>query len=93
MLTVGITHLLCNIRLHGTLVGAHLEDLHLDAQFLHQSGEEHGIAAQTAPVQHAYGVQIYLVGHGAKVVGRARVGVGIGNDPFAALLEFEQSLT
>ena len=67
--------------------------MHLHAYLLHQSGVEDGATGKAAPVNHAVGVEDYFIGYGAEVVRAARIAIAVGNDPFAALLELQHSLT
>ena len=40
------------------------------------------------PVQHAFGVDIHLVGHRCQIIGGLGITVAIGDNPLAAFLEF-----
>ena len=92
LLAIGRRHLGADEGLHGALVCAHLEHLHLHANLLHHVLEEHDLRCHTAEVHIALGVEQNRVGHGRQVVCRLAIRVAIGNHPLAALLELHQSL-
>ena len=93
LLTVGLAHLRVDEGFHGTLKRTHLEDLHLHAHLLHEVCEEHRHRRQAVPVNDTFRVHDHLIRHGSEIVGRLRVDVAIGENPFAALLILNESLT
>ena len=90
LFAVGVAHSGVDIGFDGRLVGSYLQDLHLDAQFVVQTFPEHHLPGQTSEIDSPHGVQHHAVGGGTQQVFPLRVGVGIGVDKFAALLEVDQ---
>ena len=89
LLAVGVAHAVLGIHFSCTLIFSHLDDLHLDAHLGQQILHEHRLGGNAVPVDFTVGIQPNLVGNGAEVVGALRVGVAIGYNPLARLLEVE----
>jgi len=87
LLTVRLAHLRGGIRLDSRLVRPDLEYLYLDTGFLQQVLVEHHFRAHALPGHVADGIEHHTVCQRADVIGPLTVGVGIGRDEFARILE------
>ena len=88
LLAVGVAHVVGSEDFRGALIGAHLGELHLYAKLGHQVLQKVGLRGYAMPVQHAFGVDIHLVGHRCQIIGGLGITVAIGDNPLAAFLEF-----
>ena len=66
--------------------------MHFHSYLVKQILEIHHLAAQTAPVYHTLGVDDDGVGYGAQIVRTLCIGVAIGDDELACLLEVSKSI-
>ena len=89
LLAVGIAHFRKCERFHKALIRAHAEGLHLHAYLVEQVFVEDRLRGKSFPVNHARRVHYQFVGSRSHVVGTLRVGVAIGKDKLARLLEVD----
>ena len=90
LFTVIIAHARQRIALHITLIFTDFGHLVLDAEFVVESLHVFTFATKSLEVDHAMIVQVDLVGHGSHIIGSLHILVGVGNNPFAALLKLLQ---
>ena len=92
LLTVVITHILTGDALNGTLVFSYTGALVFDANFLVESCQIVAFATHTLEVNHTCFIDKQTVGNRGYIVAGLHILVGIGDNPFAALLEIFQSI-
>ena len=92
LFTVGLAHAVGSHHFGCALVFAHLAKLIFHAKLGQKVLHEIRRRGQSVPVNHAVRVQENLVGDTTYIIGGLLVGVGIGHNPLAALLEVEQGL-
>ena len=89
---VGIGHGGTEIGFYGGLERTYLNDLHLHADLLHETGEVHLLRRETVPTHFSRRIEADAVGYRNEVVVGLTVVLRGSDDPFTAGLEVDQRI-